>query len=130
MGSLSDLTLNSLCECGEPVARRKSNDKKKVIVQSRLCRACLALKQRYGMSKADREAKLDEQGGKCLTCSADIEFNGLGSPGLNSAVIDHCHTSGKVRGILCRCCNVALGNVKDNADTLRRLAAYLEENDG
>lgn len=39
--------------------------------------------------------------------------------------IDHCHTTGKVRGLLCHSCNVALGWVRDNPATLKRLAEYL-----
>jgi hypothetical protein len=43
-----------------------------------------------------------------------------------SMVIDHCHDSGVVRGVLCTPCNLALGHVKDSPDTLRALASYLE----
>jgi len=41
--------------------------------------------------------------------------------------IDHCHKTGKIRGILCITCNRILGNVKDNPTTLRALAVYLEK---
>lgn len=40
--------------------------------------------------------------------------------------LDHCHMSGNIRGILCRGCNVTLGQVSDNPKTLRALADYLE----
>lgn len=43
--------------------------------------------------------------------------------------LDHCHSTGEVRGILCRGCNHALGNVKDNHSTLEKLAAYLKKFD-
>jgi hypothetical protein len=39
---------------------------------------------------------------------------------------DHCHTSGNFRGWICRECNLALGNVRDNIQRLRQLIAYLE----
>ena len=39
---------------------------------------------------------------------------------------DHCHDSGKPRGILCRNCNLALGNMADDPERLRAAAAYLE----
>ena len=39
--------------------------------------------------------------------------------------VDHCHKSGQVRGILCRDCNLALGLVKDNPDTLISMITYL-----
>ena len=40
--------------------------------------------------------------------------------------IDHCHTTGQVRGVLCFNCNVALGNVGDSIDRLYALVAYLK----
>ena len=40
--------------------------------------------------------------------------------------LDHCHATMKFRGWLCEPCNTALGRVKDNPDTLRKLAEYLE----
>jgi hypothetical protein len=124
--SYKDVPHDTLCECGEStVALRKLKDK--LIVQALLCRSCMALRQRYNMSKADRNAMHKEQGGTCLTCDVPIEFTGLGAKGFNSAVIDHCHDTGKVRGMLCRCCNLALGNIKDNPYTLRKLANYLED---
>ena len=43
--------------------------------------------------------------------------------------VDHCHTTGKVRGFLCHRCNIALGMVKDDAGRLRKLADYLDKVD-
>lgn len=43
-------------------------------------------------------------------------------------VFDHCHATTRFRGWLCYGCNVALGQVKDNPETLRALASYLEGN--
>jgi len=40
--------------------------------------------------------------------------------------IDHCHDSGRVRGILCKDCNLVLGWMKDTPARLRALADYLE----
>jgi hypothetical protein len=41
--------------------------------------------------------------------------------------IDHCHTTGAVRGTLCHQCNTALGNFKDSPELLRRAALYVEK---
>ena len=39
--------------------------------------------------------------------------------------LDHCHTTGKYRGLLCKPCNLALGHFRDNVDALRRAIDYL-----
>ena len=39
--------------------------------------------------------------------------------------IDHCHVSGKVRGILCQNCNMALGQFKDDTTILLNAIKYL-----
>jgi hypothetical protein len=50
-----------------------------------------------------------------------------GAPDAGKALhFDHCHTRGNFRGWLCRECNLALGNVRDNIQRLRQLIAYLE----
>lgn len=76
---------------------------------------------KYGLTVDQFVAMWDAQGGVCLTCPKTL----TGGPGGHA--IDHCHTTGKVRGLLCSPCNKALGMVYDNPDTLRRLADYLEQ---
>ena len=44
---------------------------------------------------------------------------------LTKKCIDHCHTTNKVRGVLCNNCNTALGLVGDNTETLTRMVDYL-----
>lgn len=41
--------------------------------------------------------------------------------------VDHCHTSGRVRGFLCHDCNLAIGKAQDDPNLLRRMADYLEK---
>ena len=45
----------------------------------------------------------------------------------SKAVIDHCHNTGKVRGILCHNCNVSLGLIKDNTQILLNMISYLKD---
>lgn len=40
-------------------------------------------------------------------------------------VVDHCHKTGKVRGLLCHLCNVGIGNLQENIDTLQKAINYL-----
>lgn len=79
-------------------------------------------RNKYGMSIAEREAMLIMQDGKCAICEATEPGNRGGW------VVDHCHESGNVRGMLCHHCNLALGNVKDNTAILRKMISYLEGN--
>ena len=60
-----------------------------------------------------------KQNGKCLICEDDKK----------TFAVDHCHKTGKVRGLLCTPCNTALGNLKDNIDNLKRAIIYLEKNE-
>lgn len=47
-------------------------------------------------------------------------------PGRRRLVIDHCHTFGYIRGVLCQACNSGLGKLGDNIEGLKRTIAYLE----
>lgn len=77
---------------------------------------------RYGFAPGDYEALLTAQDGKCAACKTT-------DPGPRRVHfdVDHCHTSGKVRGLLCHPCNKALGFARDDPAVLRLLADYLEE---
>lgn len=77
------------------------------------------LKAKYGLTEACLEAMLAEQGGHCAICSAK-EPGGRGT-----WHVDHCHTSGHVRGLLCQACNLMLGHVQDSVDTLLAAVEYL-----
>ncbi len=67
----------------------------------------------------------DKQNGQCVICSIDLDTR---SHSANSVVVDHCHSSGKVRGLLCNECNRGLGYYHDNPVALRNAAKYIEEN--
>jgi hypothetical protein len=78
------------------------------------------LKRYYGMTVEEYDAMLTSQGNCCATC--------LGTqPGGNGRWhVDHCHDTNRIRGLLCWPCNAVLGNAKNNPETLRRMASYLE----
>ena len=67
---------------------------------------------------------LETQGGKCAICSTTEPQNQTGSRGWN---VDHCHTSGQVRFILCNHCNRGLGAFRDSPTLLRKAADLLEQ---
>ena len=79
------------------------------------------LKKRFGITIEEYNKMYDAQDGKCLICEAtESVFN-------HRLAVDHCHTSGKIRGLLCKACNVGLGNFKDNKSYLQKAIAYLEK---
>lgn len=61
-------------------------------------------------------------GGCCEICGTPVKQDGPESERLH---IDHSHTTGEVRGILCRACNQGIGQFKDTAELLDRASAYL-----
>jgi DNA-binding sugar fermentation-stimulating protein len=77
------------------------------------------LKCVYGLTIEQREQIFTLQGNCCAVCRAV-------DPGPRGWQTDHCHDTGNVRGILCVGCNLGLGKFKDNSETLRLAADYLE----
>lgn len=76
------------------------------------------LKYKYGISLEDYQKLLDSQNGVCAICWDKNIYK-------KTLVVDHCHTSDKVRGLLCDNCNLALGLTKDNPEILLRAIKYL-----
>ena len=75
------------------------------------------LKTEYGITEDDYQRMLASQQGACAVCLKPFS----GSPH-----VDHCHATGRVRGLLCHLCNTALGKLNDDPERLRRAAAYVE----
>lgn len=83
-----------------------------------------SLMYRYGVTPEWLAATMASQNNKCVLCDQEIQRGrGFGS---NRAHVDHDHTTGSVRGILCARCNVALGAFKDDPARLRAAADYIE----
>jgi hypothetical protein len=83
------------------------------------------LAKNYGLSVADYDALLRAQGGVCAVCGRD-EPNAHGRTGKQFALaVDHCHATGKVRGLLCQKCNRAIGLLGDDPVLMRRAISYL-----
>jgi hypothetical protein len=76
--------------------------------------------KKYGLTVEQVHEMMARQQGTCAICSDIL------SAANKSTHVDHCHATGKVRGILCRDCNHTLGRAKENMRTLRRAAEYLE----
>lgn len=81
------------------------------------------LKKLYGISKRGYAELFAAQDGRCAICEKQ-ETTVIRGKTLKLAV-DHCHKGGKIRGLLCKDCNQAIGLMKDDPKRLRRAIAYL-----
>lgn len=77
------------------------------------------MKHHYGIGILERYGLAERQGYRCAACGVPDERGSLH--------VDHCHETGKVRGLLCGNCNRAIGLFQDNPAALRAAAEYLEK---
>ena len=83
------------------------------------------LKKRYGITKETYDEMLNIQNGVCAGCGTEGNTV-LGKLEQKFLCVDHDHSTGKIRGLLCHSCNKALGLLQDNIETLKSLIRYLE----
>ncbi len=80
------------------------------------CRVQINKNWRYALESGQFDKMIREQNGCCAVCDEP----------LLDPVIDHDHTTGKLRQILCRKCNALLGMANDNLEILKNAVAYLQ----
>lgn len=78
------------------------------------------LRLRYGITEIEFNQQFEKQGKKCALCDSNKSDK-------KNFVVDHCHKTGKIRGILCSYCNRALGMFKDSKDNLIKAIKYIEK---
>ena len=81
------------------------------------------LKKLYGLSERQYQKILIAQNGVCSVCGLPETHTCKGK--VIKLAVDHCHKTNKVRGLLCKKCNVALGLLGDNLDVLASASSYL-----
>jgi len=84
------------------------------------------LKKQFGLTLNVYEAILEHQGGVCAICGEAETAVNSGSKKPLALAVDHCHKTGKVRGLLCSKCNTGLGNFKDSTVLLQTAIKYLD----
>jgi len=92
-----------------------------------MCRPCnhkLSRLNTYGVTDEDYSDMLEAQDYSCAICG--ISERDYRDKYNKSLAVDHCHTTNKVRALLCEWCNKGLGHFYDNPDLLRKAANYLE----
>lgn len=94
-----------------PIKQRKA---RKVKPDDHLMRA-------YGITLEEKQQMIIAQQCQCGICFCKLEPS---KP--TTLAVDHCHTTGNIRGILCRNCNLLLGMAKDNEQILLNAVQYLK----
>ena len=78
------------------------------------------IEKNYGISFDEYLELIESQNNKCQICKYDL------TPGKNTH-LDHCHTTGKIRGVLCSKCNTGIGQFNDSIALLKSAQNYLEK---
>lgn len=103
------------CESAYQAERRKN--------RPNIRRQC-DLKAKYGITVEEYDAALKLQDGKCACCRSIIKRGRF-----ERLAVDHCHTTGLARGLLCCNCNLGIGLLGDNLKGLKQALDYLENSD-
>lgn len=76
--------------------------------------------EKYGYTEEAYNKMFEKQKGQCDICGKHQTSLSI------SLAVDHCHNSNKIRGLLCRDCNLMLGFARDRIETLTKAIEYLE----
>lgn len=76
---------------------------------------------KYGITLNQYRKMLLLQNNVCAICEKEEQIDG------RSLAVDHCHNTGKVRGLLCFKCNTMVGHIDKNEEILGKTITYLEE---
>ena len=97
--------------------RRKYKNSEKYKLQRRDS----LLRKNFGVTLEQYNQMLNSQNGVCAICNQHTEKE------VRMLAVDHCHKTGKVRGLLCRFCNQALGQFNDDTQRLSNAINYLNK---
>jgi hypothetical protein len=103
------------CDAVKTNAWRRDNPERTKAINRRV-----KLKKNFGITPEQYDEMLAAQGGVCASCSTDKPGGPYGI-----FAVDHDHSTGKVRGLLCKNCNLAIGMLGDSAEGVRKALAYL-----
>ena len=82
------------------------------------------IKAEYSLLWEDYVDLYNKAQGKCAICEKELSL--LKETSKHTAHVDHCHRTGKVRGLLCRSCNRGIGYLNDSPERLEKAASYLK----
>ena len=107
--------------------RKKENERHKRLGTGRYdpdTKRRYGLQNRYGMTLEEYDAMYDALEGICPVCLRQFQRRGKN---IETLCVDHNHTTGEVRGLLCCACNRGLGFFEDSPAALYRLTQYLDK---
>ena len=124
--------LKSSCKnCGRKASRKYYLKNKKAILLSNKARRLAPkgkaahrrsqMKIKYGITELATQAMMNKQKGCCLICEESL----VHPFSVRSYSVDHDHSTGEVRGLLCHGCNIGLGGFRDSIESLHKAIKYL-----
>lgn len=131
------IDINKNLKCSMCKSEKKLTDYWDIDLKSRFCRCkecrenmykkhreIVSMSHRVKLPKAEYDLMLEKQNFVCFICKnpEKAKFK----KGIKNLAIDHCHASGKIRGLLCQSCNQGIGIFKDSLEYLRAAADYLD----
>lgn len=108
-------------QCNEYNRTWNKNNKDKAFKTNRKS----VLKIKYGISIDDYNELLSKQNNVCAICKKEEMIIDPRSQTKRQLAVDHCHVTGKVRGLLCSRCNIAIGYFNDNVLLIKEAIEYL-----
>ncbi len=89
------------------------------------------LRRKYGITLEQYDEMFKLQGGVCALCKqGESTKRRKKGEGRERLAVDHCHDTGRVRGLLCFKCNTAIGALGDTEESAKKVVEYLSANRG
>jgi hypothetical protein len=107
------------CYVATSVAYQKANPEKSKIWDRRK-----HYRRKYGISQSEYDAMSELQGGRCAICRQE-ETHKDRSGSITLLAVDHDHSTGQIRGLLCFNCNIGISKFSDNPELLEAAARYV-----
>lgn len=88
------------------------------------CRRAVKYEREYGISFEQYNKMLEAQNGVCAICKQPETKTNRGT--VKSLAVDHCHNTGRVRGLLCMECNMLVGRLEERLKTAKMAIDYID----
>jgi hypothetical protein len=93
--------------------------------EKKLSRKSIGLRKKYGIGNEEYDRMFAKQDGLCAICGVS-EAKVADKTGPKPLGVDHCHDTGRIRGLLCGRCNQGIGLLLDSPAIMRSAASYVE----